>query len=144
VLNDGQAVGRIYEDGSASTPPEMRWFWLGRVLINRDCSAIAGCRKRRVRVEAECSGDLVTASRQEEKNTTSQDQAGKSGADDGARNWSWRRSDADALEYEKARDLERKWKTKGVRSDLKSSELPHLRKSSLTGGLKECNEIASK
>jgi hypothetical protein len=23
----GKAVGRIYEDGSASTPPEMRWLW---------------------------------------------------------------------------------------------------------------------
>jgi hypothetical protein len=26
---------------------------LGRVLINRDCSAIAGCRKRRVRIAPE-------------------------------------------------------------------------------------------
>jgi hypothetical protein len=27
VLADGKAVGRIYEDASASTPPDMRWFW---------------------------------------------------------------------------------------------------------------------
>jgi hypothetical protein len=27
VLADGKVVGRIYEDGSASTPPELRWFW---------------------------------------------------------------------------------------------------------------------
>ena len=27
VLADGKVVGRIYEDGSASTPPDMRWFW---------------------------------------------------------------------------------------------------------------------
>jgi hypothetical protein len=23
----GKVVGRIYEDASASTPPELRWFW---------------------------------------------------------------------------------------------------------------------
>jgi hypothetical protein len=27
VLDDGGAVGRLYEDGSLSTPPELRWFW---------------------------------------------------------------------------------------------------------------------
>jgi hypothetical protein len=27
VLADGKVVGRIYEDASASTPPELRWFW---------------------------------------------------------------------------------------------------------------------
>jgi len=27
VLADGKVVGRIYEQGSASTPPELRWFW---------------------------------------------------------------------------------------------------------------------
>jgi hypothetical protein len=27
VLADGEVVGRIYEDGSASTPPELRWSW---------------------------------------------------------------------------------------------------------------------
>jgi hypothetical protein len=27
VYKDGQPIGRIYEDGSASTPPELRWFW---------------------------------------------------------------------------------------------------------------------
>jgi hypothetical protein len=27
VIADGRVVGRIYEDASASTPPELRWFW---------------------------------------------------------------------------------------------------------------------
>jgi hypothetical protein len=27
VLADGKVIGRIYEDASASTPPELRWFW---------------------------------------------------------------------------------------------------------------------
>jgi hypothetical protein len=27
VLADGKVVGRIYEDASASTPPELRWSW---------------------------------------------------------------------------------------------------------------------
>jgi hypothetical protein len=27
VLADGNVVGRIYEDASASTPADMRWFW---------------------------------------------------------------------------------------------------------------------
>jgi hypothetical protein len=27
VLADGKVVGRIYHDASASTPPELRWFW---------------------------------------------------------------------------------------------------------------------
>ena len=27
VLADGVVVGRIYSDASASTPPELRWFW---------------------------------------------------------------------------------------------------------------------
>jgi hypothetical protein len=27
VLADGKVIGRIYEDASASTPPESRWFW---------------------------------------------------------------------------------------------------------------------
>jgi hypothetical protein len=27
VIADGKVVGRIYEDASASTPPELRWFW---------------------------------------------------------------------------------------------------------------------
>jgi hypothetical protein len=27
VLADGKVVGRIYEDASASTPPELRSFW---------------------------------------------------------------------------------------------------------------------
>jgi hypothetical protein len=27
VLADGKVVGRIYDDGSSGTPPELRWFW---------------------------------------------------------------------------------------------------------------------
>jgi hypothetical protein len=27
VLADGAVVGRIYADASASTQPELRWFW---------------------------------------------------------------------------------------------------------------------
>jgi hypothetical protein len=27
VLADGKVVGRIYEDASAGTPPELRWGW---------------------------------------------------------------------------------------------------------------------
>jgi hypothetical protein len=27
VLAEGKVIGRIYEGGSASTPPELRWFW---------------------------------------------------------------------------------------------------------------------
>jgi hypothetical protein len=27
VLADGKVIGRIYEDASASTLPELRWFW---------------------------------------------------------------------------------------------------------------------
>jgi hypothetical protein len=27
VLADGKVVGRIYDNGSAGMPPDMRWFW---------------------------------------------------------------------------------------------------------------------
>ena len=27
VLADGKVIGRIYEQGSAHDPPELRWFW---------------------------------------------------------------------------------------------------------------------
>jgi hypothetical protein len=27
VIADGKVIGRMYEDASASTPPDMRWFW---------------------------------------------------------------------------------------------------------------------
>ena len=33
VLADGKVVGRIYEEGSASTPPELRWFWSVTVIV---------------------------------------------------------------------------------------------------------------
>ena len=35
---------------------------IGRVLISRDCSAFAACRKRQVRVVPRSSGDLLTPS----------------------------------------------------------------------------------
>ena len=57
---------------------------LGRVLINRDYSAIAGCRERRVRNCAGSSGDLLPPSPPAEKATASQDQAGQTGTGDGA------------------------------------------------------------
>ena len=41
VLADGKVIGRIYEDASASMPPELRW-------ITRDRAGIAcGIRHRR-------------------------------------------------------------------------------------------------
>jgi hypothetical protein len=52
---------------------------LGRVLINRDCSAIAGCRKRRVRIApsevcaVRSSGDLPPPSPPAEKAAARQD-----------------------------------------------------------------------
>jgi hypothetical protein len=33
VLADGKVVGRIYEEGSASTPLELRWFWSVTVIV---------------------------------------------------------------------------------------------------------------
>jgi hypothetical protein len=56
---------------------------LERVLINGDCSAIAGCRKRRVRC-AGCSGDLLPPSPPAEEATARQDQAGQASTGDRA------------------------------------------------------------
>jgi hypothetical protein len=33
VLDDGREVGRIYEDRSESTPPDLRWFWSVTVYV---------------------------------------------------------------------------------------------------------------
>ena len=33
MLADGKVVGRIYEDASASTPPDMRWFWSVTAIV---------------------------------------------------------------------------------------------------------------
>ena len=33
VFADGKVVGRIYEDASASTPPDMRWFWSVTAIV---------------------------------------------------------------------------------------------------------------
>src|SRR5262249_16258183 len=45
--------------------------------------AIAGCRKRRVRIAPEGLGDFLTASPPTKKATASEDQAGQTGTDDG-------------------------------------------------------------
>ena len=34
IFDDGEPVGRIYEDASASTPAELRWFWSVVVYVN--------------------------------------------------------------------------------------------------------------
>jgi hypothetical protein len=34
IFDDGEPVGRIYEDVSASTPAELRWFWSVTVYVN--------------------------------------------------------------------------------------------------------------
>ena len=33
ILDEGQPVGRIYEDTSASTSADMRWFWAITVYV---------------------------------------------------------------------------------------------------------------
>jgi hypothetical protein len=33
VLDGGREVGRIYEDRSASAPPDLRWFWSVTVYV---------------------------------------------------------------------------------------------------------------
>ena len=33
VFADGKVIGRIYEDASASTPPDMRWFWSVTAIV---------------------------------------------------------------------------------------------------------------
>src|SRR5262249_48919109 len=61
-------------------------FQLGRVLINRDCSAV-GCLPQTTRADyVGCSGDLLPPSPPAEKATARQDQARKSGTGDGAWN----------------------------------------------------------
>jgi hypothetical protein len=45
VLADGKVVGRIYEDASASTPPQLRWLWSITAIV----PAIAGRDERHCR-----------------------------------------------------------------------------------------------
>jgi hypothetical protein len=33
VLRNGKVVGRIYDDASAGTPPDMRWFWSVTAIV---------------------------------------------------------------------------------------------------------------
>jgi hypothetical protein len=34
ILDDGEPVGRLYEDASAGTPAGLRWFWSVTVYVN--------------------------------------------------------------------------------------------------------------
>ena len=34
IFEDGKAVGRIYEDASASAPADLRWFWSVIVYVD--------------------------------------------------------------------------------------------------------------
>jgi hypothetical protein len=34
IFDEGEPVGRIYEDASASTPAALRWFWSVTVYVN--------------------------------------------------------------------------------------------------------------
>ena len=34
ILDDGKPVGRVYEDASASTPRDLRWFWSITVYVD--------------------------------------------------------------------------------------------------------------
>src|SRR6266700_6290094 len=71
---------------------------LRRVLISRDCSASAGCRKR-CATPAECSGDFLTPSPPAEKATAREHQARQSDTDNaertrrGAARWTTRDGD---------------------------------------------------
>src|SRR5262249_16007786 len=58
---------------------------LGRVLINRDCSAIGGCRNDAREACSGSSGGLLPPSPPAEKATARQDQARQSGTNDGTR-----------------------------------------------------------
>jgi hypothetical protein len=40
IHDDGQPVGRIYEDASAGTPAEQRWFWSVTVYVDPKSSII--------------------------------------------------------------------------------------------------------
>jgi hypothetical protein len=33
VLADGKVIGRIYENASVSTPPDMRWVWSVTAIV---------------------------------------------------------------------------------------------------------------
>jgi hypothetical protein len=35
IFEDGREVGRMYEDGSASTPPELKWSWPSWSTLDR-------------------------------------------------------------------------------------------------------------
>ena len=40
ILDEGQPVGRIYEDPSASTSADMRWFWAITVYVWPDAGIV--------------------------------------------------------------------------------------------------------
>jgi hypothetical protein len=37
IFDDGEPVGRIYEDASASTAADLRWFWSITVYVDPNC-----------------------------------------------------------------------------------------------------------
>ena len=40
IFDAGAPVGRIYEDASASTPAELRWFWSVTVYVNPEAGIV--------------------------------------------------------------------------------------------------------
>jgi hypothetical protein len=44
IFDDGEPVGRIYEDASASTPAELRWFWSVTDYVNPKSGIVAASR----------------------------------------------------------------------------------------------------
>jgi len=83
----GAAAAKVLSDYGSKDPlinssnSRVARKFLRRVLINRDCLAIAGCRKRRVRI---ASGALLPPSPPAEQATASQYEARQSGTDDWA------------------------------------------------------------
>ena len=47
ILDEGQPVGRIYEDTSASTSADIRWFWSITVYVWPDAGIVTSGRRRR-------------------------------------------------------------------------------------------------
>jgi hypothetical protein len=54
VLADGKVVGRICEDASGNTPPELRWFLVGHL----DLAGNTGCDERHRRDPRTSDGEV--------------------------------------------------------------------------------------